>query len=106
MTKSELIKEIERYMESIGAMVCIENLNINVRAYPYGYVYGVKFKYGTVFFTSDPYRSRGDILICPVKWDKFSKKDLQDIYERMKNTAVKIYSRKTDCGYDFYKIWE
>lgn len=102
MTKSETIKEIEQYMNFAGAMVCIENLGIVVRSEYLYKAYGIKRFNGVTYFVRDYTKNN---LICPVKWNRFKKDDLLEIYERMKNNSPKMYSRKVGDGYDFYKIW-
>ena len=101
MTKGKIIKEIERHMDITGAMVRIESPGITVREYSYA-VYGIKRFNGMTYFVRDFGK---DNLVCPAKWGRFRKDDLQEIYERIKNNSPKIYSRKDGDGYDFYKIW-
>ncbi len=101
MTKSELIKEIEWHMDYSGAMVCIENLGMVVREYRYT-VYGIKRFNGLTYFVCDYSKNN---LICPVKWNKFRKDDIQGILDRIKGNIPQMYSRKDGDGYDFYKIW-
>ena len=102
MTIKELIKEIESSMDVSGAMVCIENLSISVIAGCLHVVYGIKRFNGMTYFVSGPGK---DSLICPVKWNRFKKDDLLEIYERIKSNIPEIRSRKDSNGYDFYKIW-
>ena len=102
MTMKELIKEIEWSMDVSGAMVYIENLGISVMAGCLHVVYGIKRFNGMTYFVSGPGK---DSLICPVKWNRFKKDDLLEIYERIKNNSPEIRSRKDGNGYDFYKIW-
>lgn len=107
MTKKELIKAITDYLLSTDAVVSIEKYGIRVKvdnAFVYG-VYGLKYAFGTMFFTLDP--SSYDVgLICPVRWEKLTKDNLLEIYERMSSCAPKRYSKRTKEGYDFYKVWE
>ena len=102
MTIKELIKEIEWSMDVSGAMICIENLGISVIAGCLYMVYGIKRFNGMTYFVSGPGK---DSLICPVKWNRFKKDHLLEIYERTKNNIPEIRSRKDGNGYDFYKIW-
>lgn len=102
MTIKELIKEIEWSMDISGAMVCIENLGISVIAGCLHVVYGIKRFNGMTYFVSGPGK---DSLICPVKWNRFKKDDLLEIYERIKSIIPEIRSGKDSNGYDFYKIW-
>ena len=102
MTIKELIKEIEWGMDVSGAMVCIENLGISVMAGCLYTTYGVKRFNGMTYFVSGP--GKGN-LICPVKWNRFKKGDLLEIYERINSIIPEIRSRKDSNGYDFYKIW-
>ena len=101
MTKSELIKEIEFSMDCTGAMIHIGNLGICIKDYRY-VVYGINRYNGFTYFWAD-YSKYG--LLCPVKWNRFKKADLQEIYERVNSKAPEMYSRKDDNGYYFYKIW-
>lgn len=102
MTIKELIKEIEWNMDVSGAMVCIENLGISVIAGCLHVVYGIKRFNGMTYFVPGPGK---DSLICPVRWNRFKKDDLLEIYERIKSNIPEIRSRKDSNGYDFYKIW-
>ena len=102
MTIKELIKEIEWGMDVSGAMVCIENLGISVIAGCLHVVYGIKRFNGMTYFVSGPGK---DGLICPVKWNRFKKDDLLEIYERINSIIPEIHSRKDSNGHDFYKIW-
>lgn len=107
MTKKELIKAITDYLAWTDATISIEKYEIRVKvddAFVYS-VYGLKYAFGAVFFTLDP--SSYDVgLICPVRWNKLTKDNLLEIYERMKGEVPKRYSKRTKEGYDFYKVWE
>ena len=107
MTKKEIIKKITDYLAWTDATISIEKYGIRVKvndAFIYC-VYGLKYAYGAVFFTLDP--SSHDVgLICPARWEKLTKDNLLEIYERMSNCAPKRYSKRTKEGYDFYKVWE
>ena len=102
MTIKELIKEIEWSMDVSGAMICIENLGISVIAGCLHVVYGIKRFNGMTYFVSGPGK---DSLICSVKWNRFKKDDLLEIYERVNSIIPEIRSRKDGNGHDFYKIW-
>ena len=107
MTKKELIKAITDYLAWTDATISIEKYGIRVKVdYAFIYsVYGLKYAFGAVFFTLDP--SSYDVgLICPVRWDKLTKNNLLEMYERMKGEVPKRYSKRTKEGYDFYKVWE
>lgn len=108
MAKKELIKEITDYLAWTDATISIEKYNIRIKPDEYSPVYGVyglKYAYCAVFFTLDP--SSYDVgLICPVRWEKLTKDNLLEIYERMKSEVPKRYSKRTKEGYDFYKVWE
>ena len=108
MTKKEIIKAITDYLAWTDATISIEKYDIRIKPDEYSpacAVYGMKYAFCAVFFTFDP-ASYDVALICPARWDKLTKDDLLEIYERMNGEVPKRYSKRTKDGYGFYKVWE